>query len=81
MVDCHTTLVYLRKSYNDIQDRAYNTNTSQNSRDWIMSDNHVVMLLLVPNLYMNHLTGTLTQPLAKAMAKITKGVAIPNMMM
>lgn len=28
-----------------------------------------------------HLTGTLIQPLAKAMAKITKGVAIPNMIM
>lgn len=29
----------------------------------------------------NHRTGTLTQPLAKAMAKITKGVDMPNMMM
>lgn len=27
----------------------------------------------------NHLIGTFTQPFAKAMAKITKGVDIPNM--
>lgn len=30
---------------------------------------------------MIHLTGTLIQPLAKAMAKITKGVDIPKMIM
>lgn len=29
----------------------------------------------------SHRTGTLIQPLAKAMAKITKGVDIPSMIM
>uniref|UniRef100_A0A2P2KLI8 Uncharacterized protein LOC105641510 n=1 Tax=Rhizophora mucronata TaxID=61149 RepID=A0A2P2KLI8_RHIMU len=64
---CTTTHLHLKDSY-----------------DWIIRKpcqivNNAARGAAIP--YKNYLAGTLIQPLAKAMAKITKGVDMPKMMM